>query len=89
VVQNFDYDFLTKKKTKTHHSIHGQQLIASSQATVLVGHSTRYNARNVNRGMLLTAAHHVEAQALGCLWQLDNARVRVTLRGCERRHSCL
>ncbi len=54
-------------KNETDHSVDGQELIATSEAAVLIGHAARYDSRNVDRGMLLATAHHVEAQALGCL----------------------
>ncbi len=75
-----------KDKRITNHSVDGQELIATSEATVLVGHAALYDARNVDRGMLLAATHHIEAQALGCLGQLDDARVRMTLRCRKRCH---
>lgn len=67
----------------THHAVHRQELVPSLQATVPLGHAARNDAGDVDRRVLLLAAHHVEAQAFLRLGELHHARVRVALAGCE------
>lgn len=64
-----------------YHAVDGQELIASLQATVPLGHAPRDDAGDVNGRVLLLAAHHIEAQALLCLGQLHHPWVRVAFAG--------
>ena len=73
----------------THHSVHGDQLITTLQSAVPIGDAARNDARYVDGAVLLLAAHHVEAEALLRLGQLNDSRMCVSLGGRERRHSRL
>lgn len=67
----------------SYHAIDGQELIASLQAAVPLGHAPRDDAGDVDGRVLLLAAHHVEAQAFLRLGQLHHPRVGVAFTGCK------
>lgn len=64
-----------------YHAVDGQELIASLQAAVPLGHAPGDDAGNVDGRVLLLAAHHVEAQALLRLGQLHHPWVGVAFTG--------
>lgn len=47
----------------TYHTVDRQELVPSLKAAVPLGHAPRNYAGDVDRRVLLFAAHHVEAQA--------------------------
>lgn len=77
------------KGGRTHHTVDGQELVPSLQAAVPLGHAAGDDAGDVDGGVLLLAAHHVEAQPFLRLGQLHHSRVGVTFAGREGRHRCL
>jgi hypothetical protein len=79
--------FLTHNNT--HHSIHAQQLVAAFQPSMSVCNAPRNNPGDVDRRVLLFAPHHVKSESLFGLGELDDAGVRVSLAGGERRDGCL
>ena len=60
-----------------------EELVSSLQAAVPVRHPTRDDPGDVDGGVLLLPAHHVEAEPLLGLGQLHHPGVGVALGSCE------
>jgi len=71
----------------THHAVDRHELISTLQVAVSVRDSTRYDTWYVDRWILFLATHHIEPKTLGCLRQLDDPWVGVTL-ACSKRSNC-
>ena len=63
--------------------IDAEELVSPLEPAVPVSHAPRYDPGDVDRRVLLLAAHHVEAQPLLRLGQLHHPGVGVALACCE------
>ena len=63
--------------------VHTEQLVSSLQAAVPVRHPAGDDPGDVDGGVLLLPAHHVEAEPLLGLGQLHHPGVGVALGSCE------
>lgn len=75
------------KKISTYHSINRKQLVPTFEPSMPFCHSTRNDARNVNRWILFLSSHDIKAQAFISLWQLDHSRMWMAF-ACSKSSNC-
>lgn len=76
-------------QTSTYHSINWKQLVPSFEPSMPFCHSSRNDARNINRWILFLSSHHIKAQAFISLWQLHHSRVWMAFTCSKSSNCCL
>lgn len=71
----------------TYHSINWKQLVPTFEPTMSFCHSSRNDARNINRWILFLSSHDIKAQAFLSLWQLHHSRVWMAF-ACSKCSNC-
>lgn len=73
----------------TYHSINWKQLVPPFEPSMPFCHSSRNDARNINRWILFLSSHDIKAQAFISLWQLHHSWVWMAFTCSKSSNCCL
>lgn len=73
----------------TYHSVNRKQLVPPFESSMPFRHSSRDDARNINRWILFLSSHDIKAQAFISLWQLHHSWVWMAFTCSKSSHCCL